>query len=65
VASVVTAWYHTPPLFTGVYCHHRAEPQASANHDLTRIVFTSNWGRSGTDQVEMYLIDLPADWAER
>ncbi len=42
-----------------------AEPQASANHDLTRIVFTSNWGRSGTDQVEMYLIDLPADWAER
>jgi len=21
---VVTAWYHTPPLFTGVYCHYQA-----------------------------------------
>lgn len=40
-----------------------AEPQASANRDMTRIIFTSNWGRSGTEQVEMYLIDLPAGWA--
>lgn len=39
-----------------------AEPQASTNHDLTRVVFTSNWGRSGTDEVEMYLIDLPPEW---
>jgi hypothetical protein len=21
-----------------------------------------NWGRSGTEAVEMYLIELPADW---
>ncbi len=39
-----------------------AEPQASVNHDFTRILFTSNWGRSGTDAVEMYLIELPAGW---
>jgi hypothetical protein len=39
-----------------------AEPQASANHDFTRILFTSNWGRSGSEEVEMYLIQLPAGW---
>ena len=39
-----------------------AEPQASANHDLTRVVFTSNWGRSGTEEVEMFLIDVPPEW---
>ncbi len=33
-----------------------AEPQASANLDLTRVVFTTNWGRSGTEQVEMYQV---------
>ena len=40
-----------------------AEPQASTNRDMTRIIFTTNWGRSGTEQVEMYQIDLPAGWA--
>lgn len=39
-----------------------AEPQASVNRDFTRILFTSNWGRSGTGEVEMYLIRLPEDW---
>jgi hypothetical protein len=39
------------------------EPHASAGHDLSQIVFTSNWGRSGTDQVDMYLIRLPLNWA--
>jgi hypothetical protein len=41
-----------------------AEPHASVNRDFTRVVFTSNWGRSGPEEVEMYLIDLPADWLE-
>jgi hypothetical protein len=41
-----------------------AEPHASVNADFTRVLFTSNWGRSGTDEVEMVLIDLPADWSE-
>lgn len=39
-----------------------AEPQATVNRDFTRVLFTSNWGRSGTGEVEMYLIQLPADW---
>lgn len=39
-----------------------AEPQASVNRDFTRILFTSNWGRSGTGEVEMVLIRLPEDW---
>ena len=39
-----------------------AEPQATVNRDFTRVVFTSNWGRSGTGEVEMYLIQLPAEW---
>ena len=36
-----------------------AEPQASVNSDFTRILFTSNWGRSGTEGVETYMIALP------
>jgi hypothetical protein len=39
-----------------------AEPHASANRDLTRILFTSNWGRSGTGEVEMFLIELHREW---
>ena len=42
-----------------------AEPHASVNQDFTRVVFTSNWGRSGTEEVEMFLLELPADWPER
>ncbi len=42
-----------------------AEPQASVNADFTRVVFTTNWGRSGTGEVEMFLIELPADWTQR
>jgi hypothetical protein len=41
-----------------------AEPQASVNPDFTRVVFTSNWGRSGTGQVEMFLIELPPEWPD-
>ncbi len=41
-----------------------AEPHASANADFTRVLFTSNWGRSGTEEVEMYMLELPADWSE-
>ena len=39
-----------------------AEPHASANRDLTRVLFTTNWNRSGTDQVEMFMIALPQGW---
>jgi hypothetical protein len=39
-----------------------AEPHASVNPDFTQILFTSNWGRSGTGEVDTYLIRLPQDW---
>jgi hypothetical protein len=41
-----------------------AEPHASVNDDFTRIVFTSNWGHSGTTDVDAYLIQLPEDWIQ-
>jgi len=42
-----------------------AEPHASVNQDFTRVLFTSNWGRSGTGEVEMFMVQLPADWTAR
>lgn len=54
---------HTQSLVDDTMEHdYWAEPQATVNRDFTRILFTSNWGRSGTGEVEMYLIQLPADW---
>jgi hypothetical protein len=41
-----------------------AEPHGSVNPDFTRVVFTSNWGRSGTEEVDMFMISLPPDWVE-
>lgn len=38
-----------------------AEPQATANRSLTRVLFTTNWGRSGSEQVEMYQIYVPSE----
>ncbi|MBW6454622.1 MAG: hypothetical protein K0A98_01940 [Trueperaceae bacterium] len=40
-----------------------AEPHASVNRDFTRILFTSNWGRSGSGEVDTYMIVLPDGWA--
>ncbi len=42
-----------------------AEPQVSVNPDFTRAVFTTNWGRSGTGEIEMYVIELPAGWSQQ
>jgi hypothetical protein len=41
-----------------------AEPHASVNRDFTRVIFTSNWGRTGTEEVDMYMIVLPDNWVE-
>lgn len=41
-----------------------AEPQATTNRDFTRILFTSNWGRSGSEEVEMYLVELAPGWPD-
>lgn len=57
---------HTRSLVNAKMEHdYWAEPHATANRDFTRILFTTNWGRSGTEQVETMLIDLPAGWAGR
>jgi hypothetical protein len=45
--------------------YYWAEPHASTNLDLTRLLFTTNWGRFDTGEVEMVMIALPADWPER
>jgi hypothetical protein len=42
-----------------------AEPHATVNPDMTRVLFTTDWGRSGTGEVEMFMIALPPDWTER
>jgi hypothetical protein len=42
-----------------------AEPHATASRDLTHVLFSTNWGRSGTEETEVYLIELPADWPAR
>ena len=42
-----------------------AEPHATTNPDLTRILFGSNWGRSGSGRIDTYMIALRADWPER
>ncbi len=39
-----------------------AEPHATVNRSFTRVLFTSNWGRSGSEEVEMYMIALPEEW---
>jgi hypothetical protein len=42
-----------------------AEPHATVNSDMTRVLFTTDWGRSGTGEVETFMIVLPSNWLER
>jgi len=57
---------HTHSVFDENIEHdYWAEPHASANQDFTQIVFTSNWGRSGSEQVDTYMINLPKDWTSQ
>ena len=36
------------------------EPHASVNRDFTKIVFNSNWGAASAENVDAYMIELPA-----
>jgi hypothetical protein len=38
-----------------------AEPHGSVNRNFTKVLFTSNWGQSGTEGVDMYMVALPAN----
>ena len=59
----VVRFAHTHSVFSeAIEQDYWAEPHGSVNPDFTRVLFTSNWGRSGTDEVDMYMIALPADW---
>jgi hypothetical protein len=40
------------------------EPHASANRDLTRIIFNSNWGTTSETDVDTYLMIQSNDWAK-
>jgi hypothetical protein len=62
---VVRLAHHHSRYTNDVEQDYWAEPHASANRDLTKILFTSNWGRSGTEQVDAYMIQLPEDWTTR
>jgi hypothetical protein len=57
---------HTHSLYNeNIEKDYWAEPHASVNRDFTKIVFTSNWGRTGTEEVDLYLISLPENWPEQ
>ena len=59
----VVRFVHTQSLVDENMEHdYWAEPQASVNRDFTRVLFTSNWGRSGTGEVEMFVIQLIPSW---
>jgi hypothetical protein len=44
---------------------YEAEPHAAVNLDFTRILFTTNWGRSGTTETDMFMVQLPAGWIDQ
>lgn len=39
-----------------------AEPQASTNRTLTQVIFGSNWEKSGTTQINTFLVQVPESW---
>jgi hypothetical protein len=48
--------------------HHRnvggsyfAQPQAAVNRDFTRFVVNSNWGSPGDKELEVYMVEIPAN----
>lgn len=62
--TVARLAHHHSVYNEGVEQDYWAEPQASVNQDFTKILFTSNWGRTGTDEVDMYMIELPQNWMD-
>jgi hypothetical protein len=38
-----------------------AEPQAAANRDLTKVVWTSNWDVHNETNLDVYMVQIPAD----
>ncbi|MFH2102847.1 MAG: cellulase family glycosylhydrolase [Chloroflexota bacterium] len=53
---------HHHSLVDGGQDDYWAEPHASVNRDFTRVIFSTNWGRSGTGEVELFLLQLQHHW---
>lgn len=56
---------HANPRIYQLAAHHSAvkdeyfaEPQATVNRDFTRVLFDSNWGATGSPDVDTYLVKL-------
>jgi hypothetical protein len=43
----------------GIHAKYFTEPHASANRDLSRVVFNSNWGRESETDVDAYMVVVP------
>jgi len=46
----------------GVSSEVEAGPQATANNDFTRVLFSSNWGHMEEGYLDIYMVGLPAGW---
>jgi hypothetical protein len=54
---------HTHSLVDGnLESGYWAEPQATVNQNFTRVLFSSNWEKTG--KVDMFAISLNPDWVE-
>jgi hypothetical protein len=38
-----------------------AQPQAAVNRDFTRFVVNSNWGSPGDKNLDVYMVEIPAN----
>jgi hypothetical protein len=47
------------PSHTGL--DYWSQPQASVNRDFTRVLFNSNWEATSYNDVDAYMIEIPAD----
>lgn len=46
-----------------LYASYWTEPHASANRDLSKVIFNSNWGTASETDVDAYVVLLGKDWS--
>jgi hypothetical protein len=56
---------HSVTLEDGSEEAYWAEPHATVNRGLDRVVFSTNWGRTDSGETDVFLIDLPTGWIDR
>ena len=68
---VMAVQLNANPLIIQLAHHHSrtngywTEPHATVSRDFTRVLFTSNWGSDSAEDVDAYMIQLPADLIQR